>query len=535
MKKTAFRLACGALALWALSCSDGGGDGGGGGGGTVISGGIITGHVGTVQSPDTGVGGVTIQIGARQTTTNEQGWYALAEVPANARAVVVARREGYVDGIEPVTVQDGSNVHVDIILVPVGTTRTLPAATGGTVSTQGATVTVPAGAFVAANGGAISGDVSLSLSPIDPTTAGGYRAFPGDFTAVTRSGAETLLETYSLMDVTARQGAQALQLAPGATLDVQFPIPAAALATAPSTIELWSLDPTSGRWREEGTATREASTAAPSGAVYRAQLPHLSTWNCDVSFLNNTTCIRGCVISVSDQRPVPRALVRAVGVDYRGESTATTGADGCFAVNVRRSARVRVLASAGTVVSEPREVTTPDATLNTSNGAATCADIGSVPVGEPLAQLVLTWGARPSDLDSHLTGPQSSGARFHVYYGNKGSIAAAPWAELDTDDTSSYGPEVITLTRVQNGRYRYAIHNYSGQSAGAIEASGASVYVIVPRLGVVRRYTPPSVNPAGGNVWRVMDLVVENGGVSRVEGLNDYVATTSSSGTAFNP
>ncbi len=222
------------------------------------------------------------------------------------------------------------------------------------------------------------------------------------------------------MDVTARQGDQALRLASGVTLNVQFPIPQAAVAAAPASIGLWSIDATTGRWLEEGTAQREASTSAPSHAAYAATLTHLSTWNCDVSMVDDTTYIRGCVVSAADGQPVPRARVQAVGVDHRGESSATTAPDGCFAVNVRRSSQVRLVASPGTVSSMPRTVSTPDVVMNAARDPAACADVGNLPIGEPLVQMVLQWGDLPRDLDSHLTGPQTAGARFHVYYGSRG-------------------------------------------------------------------------------------------------------------------
>ena len=88
------------------------------------------------------------------------------------------------------------------------------------------------------------------------------------------------------------------------------------------------------------------------------------------------------------------------------------------------------------------------------------------------------------------------------------------------------------MTQVQNGRYRYSVHNYSGQAEGPIERSGANVYVIVPRLGIARRFTPPATNASSGNLWRVVDLVVEGGRVARVEAVNDLASTPGSSGAA---
>ena len=56
-------------------------------------------------------------------------------------------------------------------------------------------------------------------------------------------------------------------------------------------------------------------------------------------------------------------------------------------------------------------------------------------------RIVLTWGAQPTDLDSHLTGPNTDATRFHVYYAGRGSFTSAPFAGLDVDDVSSIGPD----------------------------------------------------------------------------------------------
>src|SRR5690606_13893163 len=60
-------------------------------------------------------------------------------------------------------------------------------------------------------------------------------------------------------------------------------------------------------------------------------------------------------------------------------------------------------------------------------------------------RIVLTWGSTPRDLDSHLTGTLDSEQLFHVcYYSRKYIVDGEIMAELDLDDTSSYGPETVT-------------------------------------------------------------------------------------------
>lgn len=55
------------------------------------------------------------------------------------------------------------------------------------------------------------------------------------------------------------------------------------------------------------------------------------------------------------------------------------------------------------------------------------------------------------DLDSHLIGPTPAGGEFHVFYSHKIENEAA---ELDVDDTSSYGLETITIYQLIPATYR---------------------------------------------------------------------------------
>lgn len=122
-------------------------------------------------------------------------------------------------------------------------------------------------------------------------------------------------------------------------------------------------------------------------------------------------------------------------------------------------------------------------------------------------RIVLTWGATPTDLDSHLTGPTSgSTSRFHTYYSNRGSSTSAPFAKLDVDDTSSFGPETITISQISTGIYRYSIHDYSNAgstSSKALSNSGAQIKVYQGG-GLVATFNVP-VNQIG-TLWTVFEF-----------------------------
>lgn len=132
----------------------------------------------------------------------------------------------------------------------------------------------------------------------------------------------------------------------------------------------------------------------------------------------------------------------------------------------------------------------------------------TVPLGEGF-RFVLSWGERPSDLDSHLATPLIEGSVYQVLWSSRGSLTQAPYAQLDVDDTSAYGPETVTIGRSFDGTYRYAIYQYS--SDAAITASNARV-VLYNGNAIVRQWAVPTEGT--GRWWYVCDLDAVQGRVT---------------------
>lgn len=113
-------------------------------------------------------------------------------------------------------------------------------------------------------------------------------------------------------------------------------------------------------------------------------------------------------------------------------------------------------------------------------------------------RIVLSWGEKPEDLDSHLV---YSGN--HIFFEDK----QGDDAELDVDDTDSYGPETITIQKKQFGQsYVYAVHDFTNRSdsgSSALSASKAKVFVYVGQ-SLVRTYDVPVSHT--GNLWTVFRL-----------------------------
>ncbi len=115
-------------------------------------------------------------------------------------------------------------------------------------------------------------------------------------------------------------------------------------------------------------------------------------------------------------------------------------------------------------------------------------------------RIVLSWGEEPSDLDSHLVGPlEDSQGIFHVFFNDP----QAELADLDVDDTTSFGPETVTIKKLLAGNYIYFIHDYTNRFNGyseALAASGARIRVY--NHGGLQRtfYVPPY---KAGTIWVV--------------------------------
>ncbi|WP_375181265.1 tetratricopeptide repeat protein [Chryseobacterium sp.] len=159
------------------------------------------------------------------------------------------------------------------------------------------------------------------------------------------------------------------------------------------------------------------------------------------------------------------------------------------------------------------------------------------PVMEDLdgMRIVLSWGKSPSDLDSHLSYPNN-----HIcYYHKEGTNA-----NLDVDDTDSFGPETITIEkRAQNKKYIYAVHDYSDKNRmdndNLSNISNAKVYVYIGNT-LIKSYDVPKYKK--GTVW-VVFMIDESGNIIDInnfensaswEGVRSLLSNYRSSSTPSN-
>lgn len=136
-------------------------------------------------------------------------------------------------------------------------------------------------------------------------------------------------------------------------------------------------------------------------------------------------------------------------------TTVTTNASGSYIVNLPIG-NYTLSASKDGFVSTTINIVVQPNMCTSKNGSMTPNISGDN------YRVVLTWGANPRDLDSHVVGTLSSGSSFHVYYSHKSQYdGAIEVCNLDYDDTTSYGPETITLNATTSKPYYY-IYRYAG-------------------------------------------------------------------------
>lgn len=230
-----------------------------------------------------------------------------------------------------------------------------------------------------------------------------------------------------------------------------------------------------------GSATITASAGGKSGSA-------------KIVVVNPTGEIAGTVVNATSGELIVGALVELADTLGTPITSVETDASGQFHIAGVRAGVYRITARADGAIDDARRVTVQAGETTTVTFAL------SPHLGEGQTRVVLTWGALPTDLDSHLTGPDGDGGTFHIYYSDPGNDSIPPYAQLDVDDTNSYGPETTTIFKQLPGSYCFYVNNYSGD--GTFPASGAQVKVYQGD-GLVATFNAPTTD--GWN-WTVFSL-----------------------------
>lgn len=186
-------------------------------------------------------------------------------------------------------------------------------------------------------------------------------------------------------------------------------------------------------------------------------------------------------------------------------ATTTTESNGAYSVALPLG-NYTMYATKDGYISTTVNIIVQEGTTSAQNGTMTPIISGDS------FRIVLTWGENPRDLDSHVEGTLSSGTSFHVYYGHESQYDGdVEVCNLDVDDTTSYGPETITLNTVSDNPYYYYIYRFAG--SGTVASSGAQIKVYQGE-NLVATFNVPTDQGTGDywNVFAIVDgeLIVKN-------------------------
>ena len=488
------------------------GCGGGSGGGDDESPeptGSISGRV-TDAATGASLAGVAVASGSRSTQSDSEGNYQLTGiVPSPSVMVTFAKSDRVPQSrtTQALTTAD-AEVIINVPLLAIAATDTYDPSSARHISVPGSTASVqmPANSLRRADGSMPTGMVTARVTPIAP--AGNVEVMPGNYLSSTAGGGTAPIESFGALDVsfTDANGA-ALNLANGMNSTLRIPVSSRA-ASLPPTIPLFYFDTTTGMWKQEGTAALQGTSA---NRYYEGTVTHFTTWNADQAY--NTVTISGCVQAVDGSRVVS-AIVKSEGKNYIGSASTMTDASGNYTVAVKSNSQVFLQATKDTEISNSPEVDVLGANISLSE----CLTLTAAKVS-----IKLTWGAEPQDLDSHTLAANSD---EHIYYSEQGSLAVAPFVALDVDDTTGYGPEVTTISRLaKNRKYRFYVDNYSGTFDPGQTGSPARVELIYGGRQFI--FTPPAGETTETNVWNVFELSTDSSCNATVTPLQQFAAIAS--------
>jgi hypothetical protein len=462
---------------------------------------------GVVQSAArSGIEGVAVTAGGVTGQTNESGWFVLSEVPTGD-VVVEMSKDGYLTAFRNARVWENQTTHIGDVAMLAAESHIIDSAAGGMVAAADGdgSVTFGPDSFETEAGTPYNGDVEVEIAVMLPDDTDFFESFPGEFEGIREDQSVVPFQSYGFMGVNLYGASRApLRLADGSAAELTVRISDSLARSAPDTMPMWYFDGDDGVWREEGYAVKE-------GNEYHAEVTHLSIWNWDWPLVNTCT-ITGRVVS-NFGIPVANALVISQAVNDAYRDGDYTDSDGNFSVKALMNSTANVWAVKGTYASQAVQVVVGD-----DCPVELTQDLVLL---EPAFSIALTWGQNPHDLDSHLFIPMTWDQNwdfYHIAYYNMGTLGSNPYTALDTDDTSSYGPEIISGFQLYQGTYSYYVHHYSG--SGTIASSPAIVNLIVG--GQARNYSASQASGTVGGYWHVFDFTVSSGGSVSITSVNRF-------------
>jgi hypothetical protein len=274
---------------------------------------------------------------------------------------------------------------------------------------------LPANSFVDAEGNAVTGDVKITITPIDIRAVDS--AFLGGGQALTETGEAVALISTGMADYQFTQNGSAVSLAEGASATIEMDLAVTTgddgrVFAVGDTIEMWWFDTVTGFWVEDGVGTVELSATSETGLKLVAIVNHFTTWNWDYYKQDDRSsitfkCLKNNAALAADES----CRITASSTSINRQMVA--GSDGVTAVNTPPSVTYSVTANATadgslwsgsasiTTVPGDNTVTVNMATVTTQTGYVQCRIINnSVTSIVPCSNIITAGSIDPQDIDT---------------------------------------------------------------------------------------------------------------------------------------
>ena len=236
--------------------------------------GSVSGRI--VDENNTGVPSAIVKCGSSGALTDADGFFNINNITLDKYiTTVTVTKPGYFKAYRSFSANASRNF-VDIKLIPKTLSMSISSSVASTVTLSNSTeIKFQANSVqVKSSGAPYTGSVNVYAHYIDPTADDIASVVPGSFLGKDANNLYALQSTGMIAVEMESSAGEPLQLVTGMPATIKLPIPASLIASAPATIDTWSLDET-GVWVKE-------RTAAKTGNAYEFQATHFSFWNCDL-------------------------------------------------------------------------------------------------------------------------------------------------------------------------------------------------------------------------------------------------------------
>jgi len=219
----------------------------------------------------------------RTSVSGTDGKIIISDLPSGVPVVMQLNKPDYATQTVRFTPDENSAENFfTTAMIPLEQPVTIPAIENGTNMSGkfGTRVSLPVDALVDANGALITGEVDLTMTPLDVSSDEIF-GFPGGFEGVRPDGEQGNIVSFGVADFTFSQNGETLQMMPGKSAEIEIPVTNANVETG-DVIPLWTLDEETGLWIEEGTGEIIASSNSPTGLAMLTETGHFSWKNIDV-------------------------------------------------------------------------------------------------------------------------------------------------------------------------------------------------------------------------------------------------------------